>query len=342
MSDAPAAPAAPAAPTSAPPPNGAPRNTSGQFSPKDGATGITPPPAAKPGAAPVAPAEPKKPEPWRVKLKLDNEEIELDEERAKRELAELRWRRKQQNEVAAQRKAIEHLIKMAETGGDEAVAKELGIDLDTLAERRMAERQRLAAMSPEQQELERAKAEIAAEAKKLEAEKKRIADETTAAERMKRREASKAEYEAALGHSVLPHSRAKLFLMSQIQRGQTESGAPRFTPEQLGKAYDEMAFSMLDELVRAPGTKPELLARWPDLPKLAVSALDKLDGDALLQALGPALKRKVLEASVAEHRGQQTIPVRRQQQTEAPAAPRQGPIDEVEAEQRKREFLKGF
>jgi hypothetical protein len=338
-SAAPTAPAAPAA-GGAPP---AARNNAGQFSPKDGATGVTP--VAKPAAgAPQPPAEPKKPEPWKVKLKLDNEDVELDEQRYTQEAKELRWRRKQQNEVAAMKREAEELVRLAQTDED-AFFKKLGVDVDARAERKLAERLRLSQMTPEQQDLERARAELDAGKKEVDAEKKRIAD----AQRQQQRHAAQArnrqEYEQALGHSMLPHSRAKLFMMTQIQRGHVESGAPRMNPEQLGKAFDEMMFSAFDEVVRSATTKPETLGRWPDLPKLAMASLEKLDGPALLQLLGPGIQRKVLEASLAAHRGQQTIPVKPAGGQPPPAKPQQqagGSIDEVQLEQRKRDFLKGY
>jgi hypothetical protein len=336
MAEAAAPAAAPAngAQTSAP---AAARVNGGQFGPKDGATGITPPtPAAK---APP-PAEPKKAEPWKVKLKVDDEEIELDEQRASQELKELRWRRKQQNETQAMKREAEELVRLAQTDED-AFFKKLGIDVDARAERKIQERLRLATMTPEQQELERAKAELdnrdksvkqrEAELAKLDKERKRVEAQTR----------NRQEYEAALGHSVLPHSRAKLFLMTQIQQGQREGGGPKLSPENLGRAYDEMMFSAFDELVSTASTKAETLARWPQLPKLAVSSLEKLDGAQLLQTIGPALERKILQATVARHRGQQTIPVQHAN-TPPPPVTSTGSFDEVELEQRKRDFLASF
>lgn len=340
MPDVPA-PTASAVQTSAPPNGAAPaaaRNNSGQFSPKDGAQSV-PAPAVK-LATPPPPVE-KKPEPYRFKKKIGDRDVDLDEPGLERHLGELEWRRKQQNEVIAMRKEADELVKLAQTDED-AFFKKLGIDVDARAERKFAERQRLAQLSPEQQELEKARAELEEGKKSVESEKKRIVEAQRQAERVRVQAQNRQEYEAALGHSVLPHSRGKLFLMTQIQRGQKDNGGPRLNPEQLGQAYDELMFSAFDEMVRSGTTKPEVLARWPDLPKLATASLEKLDGAALLQALGPGLKRKVLEASVAEHRGQQTIPVQQRGETPPPPARTTGPIDEVELEERKRAFLKSL
>lgn len=331
--------------TSAPAAPPAARNNAGQFSPKDGATGVTPPaqpPKPSGAAGQQKPVEvEKKAEPFRFKRKLDNEEVDLDETALERELKELRWRRKQQNEVTTMRKEAEELVRLAQTDED-AFFKKMGVDVDARAERKIAERLRLSTMTPEQQELERARAELEAEKKGLLSEKQRIAETQKQAQRAQLQQQNRQEYEQALGHSALPHSRAKLFLMTQIQRGQVESGAGKLSPEHLGRAYDEMMFSAFDEMVRSASTKPEAMARWPDLPRLATASLEKLDGAALLQALGPALKRRVLEASVAEHRGQQTIPVQQRHEETPPPTSAKGPIDEVEAERRKREFLSTF
>lgn len=345
MADAAGAVSAPAAPTSAP--NGAPaaaRNNSGQFSPKDGATGIQPP-AAKPAAPPVAkvgepPPVEKKPEPYRFKRKVGEREVDLDEGGIEQHIKELDWRRKQQGELTSTKKELADLKRLAETDED-GFFKALGIDVDARAERKIAERLRMAQLTPQEQELERLKAEIDKRDMSVKEREKQLETQAKEARREQVRQANRQEYEQALGASVLPHSRAKLFLMSQIQRGLLDSGAPKMSPEHLGRAYDDMMLSAFDEVVNAATTKPETLQRWPNLPKLGVAALGKLDGEALLAELGPALTRKVLQASVANHRGQQTIP---SQRTEAPRPPesREGSFDEVELENRKRAFFATF
>jgi hypothetical protein len=332
---APAAPA-PAAQTSAPPP--AARTNNGQFSPKDGAQS-KPVVEQKPAAA--APPPEKKPEPYRFKRKIDNEDVDLDEGGLEQALKELRYRRSRQQEVDTGKKEIAELLKLAATD-DEAFLRKVGLDPDAIAARRLERAQRLAQMTPEQRQLEEDRMALEAERKGVLTEKEKLAKQAREATRARVQQQNREEYEAALGHSALPHSRAKLFLMTQLQRGRQESGAPKFTPDQLGKAYDDMMLSAFSEMVGAATTKPEVLARFADLPKLGIAHLDKLDGAELLAALGPGLKRKVLQASVAEHRGQQTIPVRNGAPPPAPARQSTGTFDEVELEQRKRDLLKSF
>lgn len=346
MAEAAGGSAAPAA-AQTPAPNGAPpaaRNNGGQFSPKDGATGVVQPPA-KPAIATKPAGEPppveKKPEPYRFKRKLGDRDVDLDESGLETHLKELEWRRKQQGDTARTKKELDELVALAQNDS-EAFFKKIGVDLDAQAERKLQERMRLAQLTPQEQEFEKLKGELDKRdqtLKQREAEQQKLVQEQR---RLQVVQANRIEYEAALGASVLPHSRAKLFMMTQIQKGMQESGAPKLSPQNLGKAYDEMMLSAFDEVVNTATTKPETLQRWPGLPKLGIALLAKLEGAQLLEQLGPAITRKVLQASLANHRGQQTIPSQRGVPAARPPTPPGGEFDEVELENRKRALYATF
>jgi len=106
---------------------------------------------------PDAPAEKRK---FSFTTKVDGKESveEYDEDTLIRELQMAKAANKRMGEAAKQRKDAEALQK-AFMDGDEAKLRELGLDPDEWAAKRLAERTRKMSMSPEQIEMERMRAE---------------------------------------------------------------------------------------------------------------------------------------------------------------------------------------
>ena len=314
MSDASAAPAAA-------PANGAPRNNSGQFSPKAGATGVVPQEGAAPTKGQQGDAPPSGPQTiadWQAQ----EFEVDLPDGRkekvkwqskaeAAREAAELRWLRKRNRDVAEKEKRLQAFDSMS----PEEKAQLLGFDVHEVARRKVLETAKQIDMTPEQRELEELRAFKQSQAEReAKAKEDRKAQEVQQQRLAARREAV-AGLEKGLELSGLPKTHHTMALLAEIQQECTDQRLPPLPPDLLAaeanKRYNER------------GVEP----------------LKKLQGKSLLERLGPDVVRAVLLAE-RERRGLAAVQPPRQPSTQPLHEMPKGDkvYGEAEAEQRLRDL----
>lgn len=303
----------PAAPAGGAPPR--PRNTSGQFLPKDGAgegAGEQPP---GPGAT-----EAQK-EAYRLRRKLKvfgkEEEVDLDEDGIVRELQKKRALEKKFSDFEQARRRAERIIELAEKD-PVGFLQELGKDPDALARQRVAEKARLEAMTEQERELhelrqwKKQQEEAAAKAKE-QAEKQK--KEALKADLVKK---NNERFIKALEKSGLPKTYESLYFMAETARIALDDGI-EYTDEELAK-----------ETARR-------------LDNLTERYLGSLDGPALTKKLGPKRVQAILEAAVAEFDAQQDVgrSTPPAQESAPPATPEPEYIDEAEVQRRLRSIWNG-
>lgn len=258
------------------PSNGAPRNNSGQFSPKAGATGVaqTEAPAASGGLTNAPPSGPQSVEDWSLEGEVD---------------------------VYGEKQKVSYKSK-AEVLRDLQVAKALQKRVRDIqeAEKRIADRERQPQLTPQQEEqrfrqqvMQRAQlADMTPEARENFQLKQQLQQfqrqqqEAQQAEQQRQQQEVRqqmsqravAELEQAAQMAGLPYTHATMGLMAEIQEEATANGYPPLPPELLAaeanKRYNER------------GVEP----------------LKKLTGKTLLDRLGADVVRAVLMAE-RERRG---------------------------------------
>lgn len=307
------------------------RNTSGQFAPKDGASGKAPvetkapPDGTKPPAAETKgpPGETATEKAWRLKAKLKRKgkeiDVDLDEEGVKRSL-QVAWDlEEQRGEIAADKKRVQELIEGLKNRPRETL-KSQGIDVDELLAAEALEREKLATMSEAEQRAYRAEQEL--ERFKTEREQEKL----TAAETLKKQQRQQVAqrnvvaYKSALKASGLPESPRLLNAMISTQELITSAGRPPLEPPQLAQATERRHLLELKEVATAAMSSPEAAQRWaPALREFAKVGLSGLKGQPLIDALGKDLVLAVCEATL-EGLGHQ-VP-QRQPTEETPPEPK--------------------
>lgn len=201
-------------------------------------------------------------------------------------------------EVAKQRKQIEAFIAAGKNGDDLGeIAKKLwGVDLDEYAEKKLAEKFQRSTMTDEEKE----RLDLKAENEKYKKQFERLESDNKSAAQRQYEEKVWADTDRdvlkALNDSGLERNRESLHLIADVADSALAVGI-ELTPAQMVAEARERATSF------AKGT------------------LFKLAGTPLLEALGPDVVNKVLQAELARRRGSVANPV----QAPAPvqAAPRQ-------------------
>lgn len=275
MSDL-AAPAAPVAPA-----NGAPRNNSGQFAPKAGATGVAPAEGAAPAADGAPPSGPQSVEEWSFEGEYDAPGGEKRKVQYKskaeaiRAAQELEWHRKTRRDAVEAEKRARYLLEQAPV---EEILQARGLSLEEEARKRVLKAAKEIDMSPEQRELEDLRAYKAQQAEREQQERKTHEERQQQAQRQAQRQRAVAGLEKGLELSGLPRTHSTMGLLAEIQHEATAQGLPELPPDLLAaeanKRYTER------------GIEP----------------LKKLQGKSLLDRLGPDVVRAVLMAE-RERRG---------------------------------------
>lgn len=272
-----------AAPVAAPAQNGVPRNNTGQFSPKAGATGVAPQEGAAPTQAAGGDAPPSGPQ---TVAEWEGYEGEVDVYGEKRKVQvkskaealrahqELLAYRKRNRELAEKEKRLQAFDSMS----PEEKAQLLGFDVHEVARRKVLETAKQIDMTPEQRELEELRAFKQAQAEReAKAEEDRKAAEEQQRKLVARREVV-AGLEKGLEMSGLPKTHHTMALLAEIQQECTDQRLPPLPPDLLAaeanRRYNER------------GVEP----------------LKKLQGKSLLERLGPDVVRAVLLAE-RERRG---------------------------------------
>jgi hypothetical protein len=283
--------AAPVAPTA----NGAvPRNTSGQFSPKAGATGVAPQEGAAPtqgGQENAPPSGPQTPEEWSFEGEYDGPDGQKrkvayrSKAEAIRAAQELDYLRKRNRAVAEREKQFAEFDRLP----PEKRAELLGVQLEEIARRKVLE---AAKQLDEQEQLQNLPPDVRARLERARANEERLqsleaerqAREQTEKERADNQRTAAARQRAVAGLEKgleltgLPKTHHVMALLAEIQQEATSQGLPPLPPDLLAaeanKRYSER------------GVEP----------------LKKLQGKALLDRLGGDVVRAVLLAE-RERRG---------------------------------------
>lgn len=259
--------------------------------------------AAKPAAP--KPDAPAKTEAQRIKLRLKIDGEEREEELTHDEIAA----RLQKHEAANRRfqEAAESRRQVAERearfkADPFAAASELGLNLEELAEKRIAEKYReelkLREMTEDQRRAHEAEKKLSVyEKQKAEREE---AEKTAAAERLKAETYSKVETQmkADIGSALQSLGMdASYEVLSEIARlGKQNIVANRnLAPHQ---RFYPTAAQLAQE------AKAIVDARFE---RLEQSAQNGLDGEALIKRLGPTVVKKILQASVAKFKKPEAV-----------------------------------
>lgn len=168
----------------------------------------------------LTPAEVRK-----YQLKVDGEDIEVDEDELKRGYGATKAAQKRMSDAAQMRKQAEELIHLLKTDPRKALSHpSLGHDPNKLAEMWLTEQLELAAMSPQQRELMETKQRLS----QYEAERKAQDDERTAAENAKLQAHYENEYSNqiidALQTGGLPKTEATVKSMAQYMSLALDNG----------------------------------------------------------------------------------------------------------------------
>lgn len=165
------------------------------------------------------------------KVKVDDQEVEVDEEELLKGYQSSRASQKRFQEAAAQRKQVEELLKLGKS--DPArVLKELGVDLRQFTESQLQEFVADGLLTPEQRELKETKAKLAAlEARDAELKQQQEAEQLQQ-ETARLQQELEASFIKALEVGKLPHTADTVRRMAQKQLAALNKGL-ELTPEDL-------------------------------------------------------------------------------------------------------------
>ena len=196
-------------------------------------------------------AEGEKPsEPFRLKRKLkvpgEEFEVDLDEDGVVRQLQRLRLLEKQGKTLGE----AQRLVKLFRSN-PEAALEAMGLDVEGLARKRLAEKARLGAMSPEETEAHQAKSEL----ERIKAEHQRLIQEREA----ERREALDARtrqewadnFRAALAEAGEEESGQAIGEMAAIQMAALTQDGLELTPKQAAMEYRRREEARLERRLSA-------------------------------------------------------------------------------------------
>ena len=266
--------------------------------------------AADPKVAAPVPGQvqtPPKPEKRKYTLKVDGKEevLELDDVETTTRLQKAHAAEKRMQEAAEERKKIAGLLKYMKDDPFGA-AKELGVDLDALAEKRLAEKFKVELMKPEeraQYELQKKAQEYEAKVKQYEAQEKARAEAQLAERVFKETEAS---FMAALKTEGVEPSYQTLYEMAQVAKDALQYGV-ELSPAQL-------ATEVKSRIMQANA-------------KLEQSIRKNLKGEELIKHLGDETVREVLRYAVEKAKGR--VPATTAQTQTEPKLP--SPAEEFES-----------
>lgn len=306
MSLAPPAPAAPAGAGAAPAP-------AANGSSNGAASGNT---GAAPGVAPAQPtADVKAPETKQVsveklikKLKVAGreEEVDMASPEALRELQIARHNASKQRAFNEQYGQFSQMLERLKSG-DASVLTEAGVDIEGLVRRAHEEAAQRAALTPEQQEVAQLKAELARREAETQRQQQTLKQRAEAAKRQAFKKSTfeslmTAAQAAGLKLDTKAQRGAALSLAAKLNIEELKAGRPPLTPELLGLKMEQRSFADLSEKLAAVVARPELRARRAaELKALNEAVFSGLDGDALLDTLGPALLKRVYAAGIERH-----------------------------------------
>jgi hypothetical protein len=301
-----------------------PRANDGRFLPKEGNVGVAPPEPPEEGsdAAKEAAKEEARKEAFRLKRKVkvygEEQELDLDEDGAVREIARGRAALKKLAEATKFGEAGREVLKLAKEN-PEALFRSLGVDVEDWAKKRLATQAELAAMSPEERRAAEAEAQRDAYRAQLEQIAQAHQQQKREAELEQLRSAAIERYSAALKAGGLPKTYTTLRLMNQLEKEAMEDGIEYSPQELVADARQRIA-------------------------EMSNQHLAGLDGPGLVEALGPERVKLILAASISQfEKAAGKIPGVQPPASRPPPPPEPEPafIDEQELKRRMREIRNG-
>ncbi len=285
--------------TAAPPPVG-------PASPTGGATGAQP-------AANAAPPVAKPPEPYRFKKEITlggkKVAVELDELGLEREIATGRSAQQQLTRAQKQLEQSAKVNELLDAGDFEALAKLKGIDFEAILAERHERAEALKTLTPEQQEIVKLREQIARSEQQQQAAEQQRQQQTKQAQRQATQERTRAELFESLKHVGYKldgpeNNQARgqaLGMAAKLQKAAILAGRPPLTPQQLGAEVTRSFLGDLAQAARAVTQHPEFRGKHgKEVGAVFESLTTGLEGNALLDAMGPALLTRVVQAQLAQ------------------------------------------
>lgn len=273
--------------------------TNGAASPTQTPASTAPAPA-KPGEQAQAPGETQAQKIQRLKLKLGKgKEVEKTPEELERDLQVLEGLRSERGSFQKERDTFRADLEAFQKNPSEYLKKQ-GISLSELARQEAAREAELAKLTPEQQEIQRYKEEIArrdaAETERTQTE----AQQRAAAEHTQLVTNTAKMLDGAIKASGLPRSGMLLKLMADVMTLAEHKGEPYSTPEQVAQAGEKLALMQTGEILKAFTGNEGFRARNTQvLGEVFKMLVPQLQGKALLDFLGPKLVSHIGETALA-------------------------------------------
>lgn len=292
-----------AAATVAAPTNGA---TNGTQPPNGAQANGTPPPDAGQPASTQAPKEAYR---FKRTLKVGDKRVavDLDESGLERELQAGRHFARQWEQAQAKLKAAAELEQLLATNPREAF-KRRGFDFDQLLMSEAQRAEQMAQMTPEQQRI----AELEHALQQREELDRQQKEQAEAAKlersRVRSQETARKELFESLKHVGFPiegeanrsFRGAALSMAAKIQARAIRAGQPRLTPQQLGEAVQRQFLEDSGRVASVVAKVPEFRTKNAGaISSLLEGVTSGLEGQALLDMLGPKMQQRIVQAQMA-------------------------------------------
>ncbi len=272
------------------------------------------PPPAAPVTPPVAKVEaPKAAEPYRFKreISLNGKKVpvELDELGIEREIATGRAAQSQATRLQKQLEQFTKMNELLEAGDFDGLAKLKGADFESFIAQREQRAKAMAELTPEQQEIVTLREQIAQSQRKQQAEEAQRQQQQQQAQRRATQERTRADLFESLKHVGYKldgpeNAQARgtaIAMAARIQKQALLAGRPRLTPEQLGAEVSRAFLGDVAHIARAVTKHPEFRGKHgKEVGAVLESLTNGLEGDSLLDSLGPALLMRVVQAQMAQ------------------------------------------
>lgn len=226
------------------------------------------------GPTPPAAAAPVVPPPKMMKLKLDGKDVEMSEAEVISYAQQGKASGQRFQEAAAMKRQADELLKFAKDNPKEFFAK-TGMNARQWAEEYLISELQIEAMSPEQKKARENEEKL----RKYETDEKSRKDQETQAERDKLTNQKREEFDVMFTKALF------------------ESGLPR-TPYTVKRMAELQLINIKQKLELGPGQLAKLVRE--DYANEQKALLGGLDGDQLLEFLGPDTVKKLSKAQISK------------------------------------------
>ncbi len=271
-----------------------------------------PPPSVTETKQP-APIAPKPPEPYRFKREISlggkKVAVELDELGLEREIATGRSAQQQLTRAQKQLEQSARVNELLDAGDFEALAKLKGIDFEAILHERHERAEALKTLTPEQQEIVKLRDQIARSEQQQHVAEQQRQQQAKQAQRQATQERTRADLFESLkhvGYKIDGPENAQtrgvaLGMAAKLQKAALLAGKPPLTPQQLGAEVTRSFLGDLAQAARAVTQHPEFRGKHgKEVGAVFESLTTGLEGNALLDAMGPALLTRVVQAQLAQ------------------------------------------